>query len=99
MIATIRGDGQLTIPAEALRAVHLEEGDEVDVEVIDDGILLRRREVEDPDDRDPCYHGTPEWEKGLTRALEDADAGRVTSQGSTEEFFAELDRRPRRADA
>jgi AbrB family looped-hinge helix DNA binding protein len=96
MIATIRRNGQLTIPAAVRRAAALDEGDEVEVEVTEQGILLRRVKSADPD---PWYYGTPEWEAGLTRALEDAAAGRVTSQDSTEEFFAELDRRPQRADA
>jgi antitoxin PrlF len=95
MIATIRRKGQLTIPAEVRRAAELDEGDEVEFEVTEQGILLRRVKFAD---RDPWYYGTPEWEEGLTRALEDAAADRVTSQGSTEEFFAELDRRSRRAD-
>jgi antitoxin PrlF len=96
MIATIRRKGLLTIPAEVRRAAEIDEGDEVEFEVTEQGILLRRVELAD---RDPWYYGTAEWEEGLTRALEDVAAGRVTSQGSTEEFFAELDRRPQRADS
>jgi AbrB family looped-hinge helix DNA binding protein len=98
VIATIRRKGQLTIPAAVLRAVHLEEGDEVEVEVIEDGIVLRRREVEGQEG-DPWYYGTPEWEEGLTRALADADAGRTTHHGSDEAFLAALDERGKRATA
>jgi antitoxin PrlF len=98
MIATIRRKGELTIPAEALRAVHLEEGDEVDVEVIEDGIVLRRREGDDPDDRDPWYYGTPAWEEGLDRALAEADSGTGTIYESGEEFLAALEQWSKDAD-
>jgi AbrB family looped-hinge helix DNA binding protein len=89
-------NGEVAIPPEVRTAANLNEGDEVEVELTEDGILLRLVEDDQPD---PWYYGTPEWEAGLTRAIEDAEAGRVTSQGSTEEFFAELDRRSHRADA
>jgi antitoxin PrlF len=95
MIATIRRKGQLTIPAEIRRAAELDEGDEVEFEVTEQGILLRRREDDLPD---PWYYGTPEWEAGIERALADAEAGRVTYYDSTEEFLAALDRRSTRAD-
>src|SRR5262245_54662326 len=99
MIATSRRTGQLTIPAAVLRAVHLEEGDEVEVEVIEDGIVLRRREAVVQVEDDPWYYGTPEWEEGIMRALADADAGRITHHASDEEFYAALHERSKRATA
>lgn len=43
---TIRNKGQLTIPFEARRAAHLEEGDVVEVEVVEDADMLTQRELE-----------------------------------------------------
>lgn len=43
MSATIlRSKGQLTIPADVRQRANLEEGDPVEVEVVEGGILLRR---------------------------------------------------------
>jgi AbrB family looped-hinge helix DNA binding protein len=45
----IRERGQMTIPAEIRRQAHLEEGSLVELEVVDDGVLLRPRMIVDPD--------------------------------------------------
>jgi antitoxin PrlF len=96
MIATIRRHGQLTIPAGVRRAAALDEGDEVEFEVTEQGILLRRVEFAD---RDPWYYGTPGWEEGLKRALAEVEAGQTTYHDSDEEFLAALHARSKRADA
>ena len=44
---TLRAKGQLTLPEEIRSAAHLEEGDLLDAEITDDGILLRPRKVID----------------------------------------------------
>ncbi len=95
MIATVGRNGEVTIPSEVRAAAHLDEGDEVEVELTEDGILLRLREDDLPD---PWYYGTPEWQEGIDRALADVEAGRMTYYDSTEEFLAALDRRSKRAD-
>lgn len=96
MIATIGRDGELKIPPEVRDAAHLDEGDEVEFEVTEDGILLRSHAEELPA---PWYYGTPEWEAGIERALADVEAGRMTYYDSTEEFLAALDRRSKCADS
>jgi AbrB family looped-hinge helix DNA binding protein len=47
--ARIRERGQVTIPAEIRRQAHLEEGSLVELEIVDDGVLLRPRMIVDPD--------------------------------------------------
>lgn len=99
MLATIGRNGEVTLPAEVRAAAHLDEGDEVEVELTEDGILLRVREDEDEDDLpDPSYYESPEWQAGLKRALEDVEAGRTTFYASDEEFLAALDEWSKDAD-
>src|SRR5262245_45089834 len=95
MTAIIGHKGELTIPPEVRLAAHIQEGDEIEFEVIDAGILLRRLEIED---RDPWYYGTPEWEEGLDRALAEAEAGTGTFFESGEAFLAALDQWSKDAD-
>ena len=95
MIATIRPNGELTIPLEVRRAAHLDEGDHVEFEVTEQGILLRRLGTED---RDPPYYGTPEWEEGVDRALADAEAGKGMYYDSGEAFLEALRRLSKHAD-
>lgn len=90
MIATIGRNGEVILPSEVRDAAHLDEGDQVEIEVTEDGILLRSYVDDLPD---PWYYGTAEWEEGLERALADVEAGRTTFHGSDEEFFAALDSR------
>ncbi len=44
---TLRAKGQLTLPEEIRSAAHLEEGDLLDAEITDDGILLRPQKIID----------------------------------------------------
>jgi antitoxin PrlF len=90
MIATIGRNGEVIIPPEVRDAAHLDEGDEVEIEVTEDGVLLRLSVDDLPD---PWYYDTPEWEEGVKRALAEVDAGKTTFYGSDEEFLAALDRR------
>lgn len=95
MLATIGRNGEVTLPAEVRAAAHLDEGDEVEVELTEDGILLRVRDEDDLPD--PSYYDSPEWEEGVKRALEDVEAGRMTYHDSNEEFLAALAKRSKRA--
>ena len=92
----IRGKGQVTIPASIRRAASLEEGDPIEVELVEDGILLRPRKVIDPTQ---AWFWTPEWQAGEREADEDIAAGRIERFESDEEFLAALDARMKPLDA
>lgn len=85
---TLRDEGQLTVPEEIRKAAHLEAGDSIDVELTDDGILLRPVKTIDPDQ---AWFWTPEWQEGERQASADIAAGRVRRFARAEEFFASLD--------
>ena len=71
---TLRAKGQLTLPEEIRSAAHLEEGDLLDAEMTEDGILLRPRKVIDATQ---AWFWTREWQSGEREADLDRSAGRV----------------------
>jgi antitoxin PrlF len=95
MIATIGRNGEITIPPEVREAAHLDEGDEVEIELTEDGILLRVREEDIPD---PAYYQSPEWLQGLDEAIAASEAGTGTIYKSGEEFLAALRQMSKNAD-
>ena len=84
----IRAKGQVTIPADVRRALHLEEGDPVEVEVVEAGILLRPRKVVDATQ---AWFWTPAWQDRIRRSVEQVEAGESESFETDEEFLAALD--------
>ena len=97
-VTKVRAKGQVTIPADIRQAARLEEGDPVEVEIVDDGILLRPMKVIDASQ---AWFWTPEWQAGEREADADLAAGRFDRYESDEEFLAALRARmkPRDADA
>jgi bifunctional DNA-binding transcriptional regulator/antitoxin component of YhaV-PrlF toxin-antitoxin module len=65
--STITSDGDVRLPAEVAEATGLEPGVEVDIEVTDSGVLVRRRELaeqEDADDVEAAKAALRELEQG-----------------------------------
>jgi AbrB family looped-hinge helix DNA binding protein len=83
----VRSKGQLTVPREVREAVHLEEGDPVEFEIVPDGILLRPMKVIDASQ---AWFWTPSWQKGEEVASADIRSGRTTVHASNEDFLAAL---------
>ena len=87
-MVTLRSDGRVTIPKNLRRQARLSEGDELDMEMTTDGILLRpctQRE------EDQWWYWTDEWQAGERQITEDRAAGRrgpVFASG--DEFLAAL---------
>lgn len=84
---TLRAKGQLTLPDDIRRAAQLEEGDLLEAELTDEGILLRPQKVIDATQ---AWFWTPEWQAGEHEADADIDAGRVETFASGEEFLDAL---------
>src|SRR6266571_1466919 len=90
---TVRSKGQITLPAGIRKAAHLEEGDPIEVEIVEEGILLRPRKVIDATQ---AWFWTPEWQAREREADEDLAAGRFERFESGEEFLAALEARAKR---
>jgi antitoxin PrlF len=87
---TLRAKGQLTLPEEIRTAARLEEGDLLDAEITEQGILLRPQKIIDATQ---AWFWTPDWQAGERAADADLAAGRGQTFGSGEKFIAALERR------
>ena len=87
--AQLRGKGQFTLPAQVRRALHLEEGDEVEFTVHRDGQVTLRGLTGIPTDQRWLW--TEEWQEGERDASAAIASGNTTSYDSTEDFLAALD--------
>jgi antitoxin PrlF len=84
----MREKGQITIPAEIRRAARLEEGDPVEVELTEDGILLRPQKVIDATQ---AWFWTSAWQAGERAASEEGAAREGTTYESGDELLASFD--------
>ncbi|MCY3586257.1 MAG: AbrB/MazE/SpoVT family DNA-binding domain-containing protein [Acidimicrobiales bacterium] len=81
-------DGRVTLPKELRLAVGLHDGDELEAEVVGDGILLRPCAERDPDQ---AWYWTPEWQAGEKQIEVDRAAGRFGPVfDSADEFLGAL---------
>ena len=87
----LRPEGEFTIPEKIRVAARLEEGEPLEVEIVEEGILLRRR-PKDEQDPSQWWFWTPEWQAGEREADADYAAGRSTVHETGEEFLAALRR-------
>jgi antitoxin PrlF len=84
----LRGKGQLTLPREIREAAHLEDGDPLCIELVEEGILLRPQKMIDASQ---AWFWTPEWQAGERRATADIEAGRMTTYDTDEDFLTSLE--------
>jgi AbrB family looped-hinge helix DNA binding protein len=84
----VRNKGQVTIPAEVRRATGLEEGDPIEVDVVDEGILLRPQKVIDATQ---AWFWSRAWQERVGRSVEQIAAGSGERFETDEEFLAALD--------
>lgn len=83
----LRAKGQLTLPEEIRSAARLEEGDLLEAEITEEGILLRPQKLIDATQ---AWFWTPEWAAGEREADADLAAGRGETFESGEAFIAAL---------
>lgn len=86
--ATVRQKGQLTLPADVRAALRVDEGDDVEFELAEDGEVhvyglktIRTSQA---------WFWTPAWQAGEREASDDIAAGRVTRHDSGNAFLASL---------
>lgn len=75
--------GRITLPKAVREAANLRQGDELQMRITPEGILLRRAEERDPDQ---WWFWTEEWQRKEREADEDIRLGRSTLYLSDEEF-------------
>jgi AbrB family looped-hinge helix DNA binding protein len=79
--------GQITLPAHVRRKLGIEEGDLVEIEVVDEkAVLMPKRLV----DKSQAYFWTKKWQQAEKEADKDIKAGRVKAFDSVEELVKDL---------
>jgi len=79
--------GQITLPASVRKELGVEEGDLVEIEIIDEkAVLIPKKLV----DKNQAYFWTKEWQEAEREASEDIKAGRVKTFDSAEELIKDL---------
>jgi AbrB family looped-hinge helix DNA binding protein len=81
--------GQITLPASVRERLGIEEGDLVEIEVVDERAVLVPKKLVD---KSQAYFWTRKWQEGERDADEDIKAGRVKTFDSVEELISDLDR-------
>jgi AbrB family looped-hinge helix DNA binding protein len=82
---TLRQKGQITLPAEVREALHVEDGDEIEFQVTEDGHVLMRGLKMIPADQ--AWFWTPEWQAGEREASVQADRGVVTTYQNSDDLL------------
>jgi len=81
--------GQITLPAIVRERLGIEEGDLVEIDVVDErAVLIPKKLV----DKSQAYFWTRKWQTGEREADEDIKAGRVEAFDSVEELIGDLER-------
>jgi len=81
--------GQITLPALIRKSLDIEEGDIVEIEIIDDkAVLVPKRLV----DKSQAYFWTRKWQEGEKDADQDIKAGRVEVFNSTDDLIKDLEK-------
>jgi len=88
MLIRLRHKGQLTIPDQVRRVVHLEEGDYLAISVRDGVIVLEPKTMVDSSQ---AWFWQKDWQTGEREASADIEAGRTTRFESDQDFLDSLD--------
>ena len=88
MITKIRDRSQLTLPSEIVKKLRLHSGDNLDITVEGDKIVMKPVLVID---RSQAWFWSKEWQEKESKADEDIKAGRVSRTSSIDDLLNELD--------
>ena len=79
--------GQITLPASVCKELGVEEGELVEIRVVDEAAVLVPKKLVD---KNQVYFWTKEWQEAEREASEDIKTGRVKTFASTEELIKDL---------
>jgi antitoxin PrlF len=87
---TLRNKGQITLPAEVREALLLEEGDELEFEVVERGVVVVRGLKVIPPAQ--AWYWTNLWQSGARQASEEIASGQLSGiYTNTDDMFADLE--------
>jgi len=87
VLTKITRNGQVTIPAAVRRALRIEEGDYIEVSVVEDSIVLKPKKLID---KSQAYFWSPSWQAAEREAREDIAKGRVHEFADADQLIASL---------
>jgi len=79
--------GQITLPVSVRKELGVEEGDLIEIEVVEEHAVLMPKKLVD---KSQAYFWTKEWQGAEKEASKDIKAGRVKSFDTVEELFEDL---------
>jgi len=88
-LTKVTRNGQVTLPARVRRALHVEEGDYIEVRVTENSIVLTPKKLVD---KSQAYFWSPAWQAAEREASADIAAGRVQEAKNADELIAKLDK-------
>jgi len=88
---TLRPRGQITLPPEIRAALHVDAGDEIQLDITDKGVFMHGLKLIPADQ---AWFWTTEWQEGEQEADEQAAAGQGTYFSTAEEMFDALGTKP-----
>jgi antitoxin MazE len=88
-LSRVTRHGQITLPATVRKELDIQEGDLVEIEVVDDRAVVTPKKLVD---KSQAYFWTEEWQKGEAEAEADVKAGRIKTFDSVEDLLEDLDR-------
>lgn len=80
--------GQITLPASVRKKLGIEEGDLIEIEVVDERAVLMPKKLID---KSQAYFWTQGWQKGELEADQDIKTRRVRTFDSVDELIKDLD--------
>jgi AbrB family looped-hinge helix DNA binding protein len=79
--------GQITLPASIRKKLGMEEGDLIEIDIVDDkAVLIPKRMI----DKSQTYFWTKEWQEAEKEASQDIRTGKVKTFDSAKELFEDL---------
>jgi antitoxin MazE len=80
--------GQVTLPASVRKKLKIEEGDLIEIEIIDEKLVLVPKRLVD---KNQSYFWTKEWQEAEQKADDDIKNNRIKVFETAEELFKDLD--------
>jgi AbrB family looped-hinge helix DNA binding protein len=88
ILSKVTRNGQITLPASVRRQLGVEEGDIIEIEVVDDRATLVPKKLVD---KSQAYFWTKEWQAGEREAEIDIKSGHVRVYDSVKDLIKELE--------
>lgn len=87
VLSKVTRNGQLTLPSSVRRTLRIEEGDYIEITVVEDVIVLRPKKLVDSSQ---AYFWSEDWQNAEREASEDIAEGRVHEFADVEDLIESL---------